>query len=200
MSREEVVDPAMVEQNEDWVSYLKFIEKIRNPLIKSFVEGFVKTKVPDYFARIPASASGKYHPEFSQGYGGLLRHTMAVVTLVHDISELEYLQLKSTEKDLLFAAALLHDTFKQGVEEAGTTLRTHPNIAAQEIAKFGKEIGQEKMGNIIARLVISHMGQWGNQKPGNREQFLVHVADFIASRKYLDIEYDKLVKPDVEKQ
>ena len=56
------------------------------------------------------------------------------------------------------------------------------------------------MGNIIARLVISHMGQWGNQKPGNREQFLVHVADFIASRKYLDIEYDKLVKPDVEKQ
>ena len=186
MSREEVVDPAMVEQNEDWVSYLKFIEKIRNPLIKSFVEGFVKTKVPDYFARIPASASGKYHPEFSQGYGGLLRHTMAVATLVHDISELEYLQLKSTEKDLLFAAALLHDTFKQGVEEAGTTLRTHPNIAAQEIAKFGKEIG--------------HMGQWGNQKPGNREQFLVHVADFIASRKYLDIEYDKLVKPDVEKQ
>ena len=124
MSREEVVDPAMVEQNEDWASYLKFIEKIRNPLIKSFVEGFVKTKVPDYFARIPASASGKYHPEFSQGYGGLLRHTMAVATLVHDISELEYLQLKSTEKDLLFAAALLHDTFKQGVDEAGTTLRT----------------------------------------------------------------------------
>ena len=38
-------------------------------------------KLPDYFFEIPASSTGKYHPEYATGKGGLLRHTKAAVRI-----------------------------------------------------------------------------------------------------------------------
>ena len=32
-------------------------------------------KIPDYFYEVPASSTGKNHPSFDHGTGGLLRHT-----------------------------------------------------------------------------------------------------------------------------
>ena len=32
-------------------------------------------KIPDYFFTIPAASTGKYHPQYAQGDGGLVRHT-----------------------------------------------------------------------------------------------------------------------------
>ena len=40
--------------------------------------------VPDYFWTDGASASGKFHPKFSHGIGGLVRHTKAVVLFAED--------------------------------------------------------------------------------------------------------------------
>ena len=34
---------------------------------------FLINKLPDYFFEIPASSTGKYHPEFTLGDGGLVR-------------------------------------------------------------------------------------------------------------------------------
>lgn len=144
--------------------------------------------------RVPASASGKYHPMDSLGDGGLVRHSMSVAIVAQAICELEYLQVTPIDKSFILAACLLHDTFKQGRSESGTTVRTHPNIAAQEIYNFGKEIGEEKIGKAIATLVVSHMGQWGNQKPGSRVQFLVHLADFISSRRWITIDYTDTIE------
>lgn len=179
--------------NQDWVNILKAVNVIKNPRVRKFVHDFLTVKVPDYFARIPASASGKYHPAYSQGYGGLIRHTLAAAAVGKDIAQLAYLRLSSGDQDLIYAALLLHDTFKQGRFESGTTERAHPNIAAQEILAYGKEVGEEKLSQLLAGLVVSHMGEWGNQKPGNRGQFLVHLADYLASRKYITINWDHLL-------
>lgn len=143
---------------------------------------------------VPASATGKYHPKDSLGDGGLVRHSMAVAIIAEAICGLEYLQVTPVDKSFIFAASLLHDTFKQGREESGTTVRTHPNIAAQEIFNFGKEIGEERIGKAIAILVVSHMGEWGNQKPGSRVQFLVHLADFVSSRRWLTMDYTDAIE------
>ena len=180
--------------NKDWQDLLKAADKIRNPKIRDFVKDFLEEKVPEYFARIPASASGKYHPGYSQGYGGLVRHTLAAAAIAKDIVQLEYLRLSPGDQDLIYAATLLHDTYKQGRYESGTTERAHPNIAAQEILAFAKTKGEEKLGQLLGGLVVSHMGQWGNQKPGNRGQFLVHLADYLASRKYLDVQWQQIVE------
>ena len=34
--------------------------------------------LPAYFFTVPASSSGKYHPSYALGDGGLVRHTKAV--------------------------------------------------------------------------------------------------------------------------
>ena len=35
--------------------------------------------LPDYFFKVAASSTGKYHPAFSLGDGGLLRHTKVAI-------------------------------------------------------------------------------------------------------------------------
>lgn len=179
---------------EDVENFVALTWLIKHPRVRQFTQDFITSKVPDYFMHIPASSSGKYHPQDSLGEAGLVRHSMAVAIIAYAICELEYLQITPIDKSFIFAACLLHDTFKQGREESGTTVRTHPNIAAQEIYNFGKLVGEEKIGKAIATLVVSHMGQWGNQKPGSRVQFIVHLADFIASRKWIKIDFSDTIE------
>ena len=37
--------------------------------------------LPDYFFEVGASSSGKYHPNYALGKGGLVRHTKAAVRI-----------------------------------------------------------------------------------------------------------------------
>ena len=190
---ENTTEIAKTATNQDWVMLLKIVEIIKNKEVRDFVLDFLDKKVPDYFARVAASATGKYHPDYALGQGGLIRPSLAVTAVAASIVNLEYLQFNRMDKDLIIAACILHDSFKQGLTESGNTIRTHPNVAAREIAKHGKETGHEHIANIIAALVLAHMGEWGNQKPGNKGQFIVHLADFIASRKFIDIDWNDLV-------
>ena len=41
--------------------------------------------IPDYFFEVAASSTGKYHPKFSLGDGGLLRHTKAAVRIAYEL-------------------------------------------------------------------------------------------------------------------
>lgn len=164
---------------------------IRNKEVRTFVQDFLAQRVPEYFTTIPAATKKEHHMESCHGPGGLLRHTLSIIVVLMDIVNLEYLQLKQLDKDLIISAAILHDTFKHG-KEGKKYERSHPNIAAQEILKFAKERNQEKIGKIIGGLVVAHMGEWGNQKPGNRGQFLVHLGDYLGSRQYLAIDFEPL--------
>ena len=42
-------------------------------------------KIPDYFFTIPASSTGKYHPLYATGDGGLVRHTKAAVRMANEL-------------------------------------------------------------------------------------------------------------------
>ena len=41
--------------------------------------------LPDYFYKIEASSTGKYHPPFSLGEGGLVRHVKVAVKFAYDL-------------------------------------------------------------------------------------------------------------------
>ena len=41
--------------------------------------------MPDYFYEIPASSSGKYHPAFSLGDGGLVRHVKVAMRILEEM-------------------------------------------------------------------------------------------------------------------
>ena len=184
--------------NKDWITIVHMAESISHPVVREFVCGFLDTEVPDYFANAPASSSGKYHPAESNGAAGLCRHTIATAKIMAEISRPEYFRYTSFERDILFAAALLHDTFKQGNPGTGKTVRNHPELAEDAIRAYGNRRAEEatdpkekvlylNIAKTLAGLVRTHMGQWGHHKPHTKEQILVHLADLISSRDFISV-------------
>ena len=62
--------------------FLKEIPLIQTDNIRQFLE-YCIANLPDYFFHVAASSSGKYHPEYALGDGGLLRHTKAAVWIAN---------------------------------------------------------------------------------------------------------------------
>ena len=165
----------------DYERLISMTSRIKNDAIRNFTLDKL-AEGPEYFKTIPASSTGKYHPSYALGEGGLVRHTIAVVKILDHIMSLEYLNLKQRHKDRLLSSAFLHDLYKQGNGEAeGHTVRDHAKIAS-EIIK-----GDTDDSKFIANSILAHMGQWGLNKPQSVPQFLLHLADYLASRKDLEV-------------
>ena len=77
-------------------------------------------KIPDYFFTIPAASTGKYHPGYAQGDGGLVRHTKAAVRMAYELYGIY--KFPQGTKDLIIMALVLHDSVKKGEVENKYTL------------------------------------------------------------------------------
>ena len=175
------------------------LEKINNENIKKSTE-LILDLLPDYFYTMPASTSGKYHPIFSLGEGGLVRHIKVACRILEEMFNNESFSTYSEyEKDLIRMALILHDGFKSGKTYSNHTAVEHPLL----MADFIKEnlnllfISEEDV-KYVSRIISSHMGPWtkdreGNEvlpKPKNKEELLVHLCDYIASRNFLNVYFE----------
>lgn len=153
--------------------------------LKLKVIRFFDEKVPDYFFHIPASSSGKYHPHFAQGEGGLLRHTQMMIEIAKTLSPLH---LCTESLNNIVVACLLHDSFKSGHLNTGYTVDSHANIAASEFYAFMKKEQYSYMESIkiICYAINSHMGQWGMVQPQTEFEKFIAMCDYLASKKYFD--------------
>lgn len=169
---------------------------------KKYVEniGIIIDLLPDYFFEVAASSTGKYHPNFSLGEGGLVRHTKAVVRIAQELlsNNSVFNSFTSDEKDMMICAMLIHDGLKHGLVKSEYTVFDHP----LQISKFVKDnknkltLNEEEI-KFICDAVETHMGEWtkdykGNEvltKPTTKYQKFVHMCDFLASRKFLDIKF-----------
>lgn len=177
------------------------LEYIKNERIRKSAEIFLEL-VPDYFFKVPASSTGKYHPSFSQGDGGLLRHTKVAVSIGKEVLSLEYTNslFTSDEKDLLLLSIMFHDTQKLGDPEERYTRFDHPLLAASFIEenKDKTELTKEET-ELLKRVISSHMGQWNKNhyndielpKPSDKYEFFVHMCDYLSSKKFLDVKFDE---------
>ena len=96
---------------------------------------------------------------------------------------------------------MLHDGLKSGLIQEKYTRYDHPLLAAQFIRdnQAKTKLTDEEV-KLLANAIESHMGQWntdysGNEilpKPSNKYQRMVHMCDFLASKKFLEVEFDKL--------
>ena len=94
------------------------INLIINEDLRMAVKSYMEEAVPDYFWADGASSSGKYHPQFAQGEGGLVRHTKAVVMFAEELLRMSsYAYMKEEYKDYVIAACIVHDTCKYGMTE-----------------------------------------------------------------------------------
>ncbi|MBD9085697.1 hypothetical protein EGP64_03400 [bacterium] len=174
---------------------------IKNPKYVENVKILIDL-LPDYFFKVAASSTGKYHPSFSLGEGGLVRHTKAAVRIANELLENNSLfnGFTRNEKDLLICSLLIHDGLKHGKENSEYTVFDHP----LQISRFVREnkdkltFNEEEI-NFICSAVETHMGEWtrdykGNeilQKPTTKYQKFVHMCDFLSSRKFLDIKFEE---------
>ena len=163
------------------------------------------TKIPSYFWTIPASSSGKYHPECDLDDGGLVRHSLMVCRCAMDLVTSEmFVRDTAANRDIARVAALFHDCIKNGpitTDENGKvsydshTDFVHPRYASdfvrENLTKFGID---ELKVNMISDAIYTHMGKWCTNKYGNdkalskpRTDFekMIHIADYTASRKYI---------------
>ena len=112
----------------------------------------------------------------------------------------EYVNIKD-EKDLILASLAIHDGRKSGFVKQTYTLADHPLLEAQAIRE------NELLDNIIpsewvetiCQNVSAHMGQWNTDyrsgkeilpKPVGKMQNMVHLCDYLASRKCLEMNFE----------
>lgn len=192
----------------------KELSWIVDPKIKAFAEKLVEC-APDYFFEVSASSTNKYHPSYAVGPGGLVRHSLAATAILHELtSNLEMFNKYSQEqKDMMLVAIMAHDFFKHGLAAtAGKyTVAEHPVVCADFI-RYNDNLNvmlEREQIEFIAGCIESHMGQWNTKwnskveimpKPKTGPQNLVHLADYLASRKYLTFEFgDDYYQPEAEK-
>lgn len=159
--------------------------------------------LPDYFFEVPASSTGKYHPKYALGKNGLVRHTKAAVRIAYELLSNNTIGAKFSDrdKDLIIMALILHDGLKSGLEQDKYTKFDHPLLISKYIMenkdKLNMDIDDVRK---LCCMIESHMGEWTCDtytkkevlpKPTTAEQRFVHMCDFLASRKFINIEFTR---------
>jgi hypothetical protein len=172
-----------------------YFKLINDPTIRDFAKAMWE-KAPDYFFVIPASSSGKYHAEWSTDLGGLVRHVLMGVQAAYDLSFT--FGLTDKETDIALAAMFGHDILKYGIDYDPRYMDMHPFLPR---SYYGYKYSEGYLGDkfdttseefdAIMTAIERHMGNiaegaWtsvGGVKPETPLQYVVHIADYIASRK-----------------
>lgn len=168
------------------------INLIVNEDLRMAVKSYMEEAVPDYFWTDGASSSGKYHPQFAQGEGGLVRHTKAVVLFAEELLRMSsYAYMKDEYKDYVIAACILHDTCKYGTGEFDKSeYKNHARNAADWFNGYCEQVMDYQPSEFLLNAIAAHMGQWSTEKedrPFTNIDRCVHLADYMASRSFIDI-------------
>ena len=179
------------------ISYIK--DKKRRTDIRILIN-----LLPEYFFEIKASSTGKYHPKFAGDKMGLLKHTKVAVRIAYELLNNKTTGSKFTEKDkdLIIMALILHDGLKLGLKKEKYTKIDHPLLISKYIQENADMISME-IDDIrkMCSMIESHMGEWNYDyitkkevlpKPRTKEQQFVHMCDFLASRKFIDVEFNDI--------
>jgi uncharacterized protein (DUF3820 family) len=188
------------------------LDIIENEDIKAFAIA-VLDSLPEYIWHIGASSSGKYHPEYSLGELGLMRHQIAVVRFLNFFFELEQYnsKLTSREMDLMRVAGLVHDGLKSGTQEnfekSKWTKFEHPILMATKIREEFTEYLPGNELELVADVISKHMGALNTDKkssitlpkPSDKFSRMLHTADYLASRKCITMDFEGYVSETLEK-
>ena len=169
-------------------------DKIRNDL------KYLVSNLPDYFFEMEASSTGKYHPKFASSEHGLVKHTKVAVRIAYELMSNPALNnFTSREKDLMIMALTLHDGLKCGNPKEKYMRFDHPLLVSNFIKDNKNKLSlSDEDIEFVTSVISSHMGNWntdynGNEvlpKPKTKYENFVHMCDYLASRKYLNIKFD----------
>ena len=164
----------------------KELTYIKNPKYRENAKKLIEL-LPDYFYEVAASSTGKYHPEFALGEGGLVRHTKVAVKLAYELANNEVIGSSFTDDE------------KHGKVKEKYVRFDHPILIANYIKENkDKTTFTDSEIEFLANVISSHMGIYNTNPysdvvlpiPHNKYQRFVHMCDFLASRKFLDVKFE----------
>lgn len=184
------------------ISNLEFeLSFIKNNDIRRLTEDILKYKVPDYIETYPSSSSSRYHPVDENGnVVTILHHTKAVVRVLITIINHPMVsgQLSDFEKDICIAAAILHDSVKYGIPDnvKETTVHEHPILVSLLYPYNDTNSEYYLIFGKIVEIISSHHGPWQTSSHSQvvlppietTAQWYVHLADFLASRRFIHVD------------
>ncbi len=155
--------------------------------------------LPDYFFKEAASSTGKYHPEFALGEGGLVRHVKVAVRYAEEMFNIYKFDRET--KDLIIFALLIHDGLKRGLNEERYTRFDHPLIIGDYLKKCRDKLDltDEEIDRIVA-MDASHMGRWNTNEynpgvilplPKTPEEKFVHLCDYLSAKKFVNVKFNE---------
>ncbi len=161
------------------------------------------SNLPDYFFEEGASSTGKYHPKYAAGKGGLLRHVKAAVKFAVELLNNSIIgkQYTSIERDLIILAIIFHDGLKYGlVKDDNYTKFDHPLLAADFIKDNANKLNMTKEEiDKVYSMIAAHMGPWNSSDysktelpvPNKPLEKFVHMCDYLASRRFINVDFDQ---------
>lgn len=183
----------------------EYFNSVQDEDVKKFMEQCVEI-IPEYWFHIGASSTGKYHPDYACGEGGLMRHTIALLRFFDRLMRNEMYGKPFTEREmeLLRVACLMHDSRKCGTDEefkeSKYTKFDHPLIAANVVRSIKTDYITDEEKEVIANAIESHMGQWNTDPshrsnvllptPKNKFQKILHLVDYLAAQKGIEVQFD----------
>lgn len=204
LSEEEVLIPQLEKENFTLEPLLEEIEQIKDVNVQSFVRSVLLKSV--LFWEIPAVFSEEYNPPDEHDIGGNVLHTKRVFRICTILTE-SYM-LSEIDRDLVYAAALLHSVTK------GVLIDGNPNyddFYPYTVDRFVHEVMrtdqlnanenessvlhmQEEHVRKILRIIRCHRGPWSpipETFPIDDIEMIVHLADHIASKLHVIIDGDE---------
>ena len=186
------------------------INMITDVNIKSFVKSILVRA--DSFWEIPSSFSGKYHPLDEHNKGGNVLHTKRVVRAAKVISD-SY-SLLDEERDIVYAACLLHDLTKGAKSKDDSTSFYYDSMHPYTVGNFVKKCQEhdkkfagesqsstlfvsEDIVQSILRLVRCHLGPWSpvpETVPITYLDIIVHLSDNMASKLHYLIDGENVIE------
>ena len=175
------------------------LDKIKSDELRDITKKILST-CPDYICECSTSSSNKYHPEWSNGKGGLIRHTKAVCAVLERMLT-QRPQYDTEQWDIPYIAAILHDMCKYTEDKQEHSHNDHPIRMGEKIREYQPKEPNELFG-ILERIIdciTTHMSRWNKDKQGkvigwvpeNEEQHLVATADMIVAGKFIHINFDE---------
>ena len=176
------------------------INSIKNDRLRNNLE-IIVSNLPDYFFSVEASSTGKYHPAFAAGDGGLVRHSKVAFKIGVELLSTSTFNTDFSEKerDLILMSILVHDGLKKGRNEEKYTRFDHPILMAEYIVELKDKLSlTDDEIKFMYDSISSHMGEWNTNaysnvvlpKPTTKYQKFVHMCDFLSSRKFLDVKFE----------
>jgi 3'-5' exoribonuclease len=161
--------PAAYRDAEELQGFLEHLAReVHDPALRQVVERVLFTEpVASGFRRAPCTRAG-HHAYI----GGLMEHTVAVATLVLEVSQLH----PRLDSDLLMAAALVHDVGKVreftygaefGITEEGRLIG-HLALGAEIVGSAAGDLPAERRAALLHCLLSHHGAEGGRAGSGGR--------------------------------